>query len=100
MSYNAGESNRKVESKGKKTLSLLPQGSLRRLRSDPTAIYAPTPAADASALALALRIDISTSLQYLSLSGRRCANLACSGSEDGGSAHAISTWLSVQRVST
>jgi hypothetical protein len=34
-------------------------------------------------LALALRIDKSTSLQYLSLSSRRCANLACSGSEDG-----------------
>jgi hypothetical protein len=38
----------------------------------------------ALAPALALRIDKSTSLQYLSLSSKRCANLACSGSVDGG----------------
>ena len=52
------------------------------------------------ALALALRIDRSTSLQYLSLSSSRCANLACSGSDDGGRSACAITWLSVQRVST
>ena len=52
------------------------------------------------ALALALRIDKSTSLQYLSLSRSRCANFACSGSDDGGRSACAITWLSVQRVST
>ena len=50
--------------------------------------------------ALALRIDRSTSLQYLSLSSNRCANLACSGSEDGGRSARAMIWLNVQRVST
>src|ERR1700730_3091375 len=49
--------------------------------------------------ALALRIDKSTSLQYLSLSSKRCANLACSGSVDGGRRARAMTWLRVQRVS-
>lgn len=50
--------------------------------------------------ALALRIDKSTSLQYFSLSSKRCANLACSGSVDGGRSARAMIWLSVQRVST
>jgi hypothetical protein len=54
----------------------------------------------ALAPAPALRIDKSTSLQYLSLSSKRCANLACSGSVDGGRSPRAMTWLSVQRVST
>ena len=65
-----------------------------------SALPLPLPLPLAPMPALALRIDKSTSLQYLSLSSRRCANLACSRSVDGGRSALAMIWLSVHRVST
>jgi hypothetical protein len=64
------------------------------------ALALPLPLVPTPRPTLALRIDKSTSLQYLSLSSRRCANFACSESVDGGRSALAMTWLSVQRVST
>lgn len=63
----------------------------------PPPVPVPNPSSP-PALALAFRILVNTSLQYLSLSTNRCWNFACSASADGGCIAIVITSLNVYRV--